>query len=184
MSDTATLIAFKRGRRIARGTLREIEDAVRAAADGDEAAVVVLDAETSAPVDIPLHAFTPRAPNRSLPRRPGRPKLGVTSREVSLLPRHWNWLADQPGGASAALRRLVEQARRSEGSKARKRQTMEAVDRFMHLMAGDLPNFEAASRAFYQNRQEDMRACMAAWPNDIRSHLDELLQRHWGARRV
>ena len=47
----------------------------------------------------------------AVPRGPGRPKLGVIAREITLLPRHWEWLASQPGGASVALRKLVEAAR-------------------------------------------------------------------------
>ena len=174
MSDI--LIAFKNATCIARGPLAQIETQIRTAAAGDAAAVIVLNAETSAVVDIPTHAL---AAEHGSTTGPGRPKLGVISREVSLLPRHWEWLAGQSGGASAALRRLVEQARRGDASGVNKRQSTEAIDRFMHVMAGDLPNFEEASRAFYQDREEAMLALIADWPRDIRSHLEELLRKHW-----
>lgn len=180
MSDTQLLIAFKNGQQIAYGLRHEVEPKVRALAAGDAAALVVLDAETSAPVDIALQDFSPRAGNRALPRRVGRPKLGVTSKEVSLLPRHWDWLAEQPGGASATLRRLVEQARRGAASRDEKRRSTESIDRFMRVMAGDLPHYEAASRAFYQDRRDELSRLIVDWPQDIRDHLNRLLAHHWG----
>ncbi len=75
------------------------------------------------------------------PRGRGRPKLGVVAREVTLLPRHWDWLNAQPGGASVALRKLVEQARRANGDADRARAAREAAYHFMSAMAGDLPAF-------------------------------------------
>ena len=105
----------------------------------------------------------------------GRPKLGVTAREVTLLPRHWDWLARQSGGASAALRRLVEQARRSSTVSDQVRQSQRAADRFMYRMAGDLPHFEEAYRAFYAKDFGAMDRLIADWPADIRDHLRRLV---------
>ena len=90
------------------------------------------------------------------PRHPCRadaagPKLGVVAREVTLLPRHWQWLGSQPGGASVAIRKLVEAARRANQEVDQRRQTQEAAYHFMSAMAGNLPNFEEASRALFAN---------------------------------
>ena len=89
-------------------------------------------------------------------RSPGRPKLGVIAREVTLLPGQWDWLDEQAGGASAALRRLVHEAKK--GGKGRARQSQEAVYKFMTVMAGDLPGFEEALRAFYRRRGSALMA--------------------------
>jgi len=107
-------------------------------------------------------------------RRPGRPKLGVVAREVTLLPRHWEWLAAQPGGASVALRKLVEEARRRDDSTERARRAREAAYRVMHALAGDRPHFEEASRALFAADRATFRAKIARWPKDIREHLDRL----------
>jgi hypothetical protein len=104
------------------------------------------------------------------PRGRGRPKLGVVSREVTLLPRHWEWLATQPGGASVALRRLVEQARRVHADTDKTRQAHERAYHFMAAMAGDLPGFEEATRALFANNRGKFCQLIAAWPVDIRDH--------------
>jgi len=108
---------------------------------------------------------------------PGRPKLGVESHEVSLLPRHWEWLSSQPGGASAALRRLVEQARKENGAKDRARQAQEAAHRFMWAMAGNLPDFEEASRAFFAHSYGKMKRILRPWPEHVRDHLWRMVER-------
>ena len=112
---------------------------------------------------------SPRSPGR------GRPKLGVTAREVTLLPSHWEWLSSQPGGASAALRRLVDQARRSGGDD--KRQAQEAAHRVMFALAGDLPDFEEATRAFYAGDQDRFLALTDGWPMDVRDYVREITAR-------
>lgn len=104
----------------------------------------------------------------------GRPKLGVVAREVTLLPRHWTWLNAQPGGASAALRKLVEQARRGNGDGDRRRAGQEAVYRFMHAIAGDRPGFEAAARALFAGDLGRLEDAIADWPHDIREHATML----------
>lgn len=197
---TYTHIAFAGDRCLARGSLAEVALAVRRRLDvADGPPAVVLDALDSQVVDLDLRgsdeailARLPRpagsvgtarthapaggdAPPRAM--GPGRPRLGVVSREVSLLPRHWEWLATQRGGASATLRRLVDEARRRSAPEDRLRAAREAVDRFMRVMAGDRPNYEEASRAFYANRDDDLAQLIADWPADIRSHLDALVRR-------
>lgn len=111
----------------------------------------------------------------SLPARPGRPKLGVVSKEVSLLPRHWEWLERQPNGASAALRRLVEAASKTGRTQELARRAREAASKFMWGMAGDLANFEEASRALYAKDSARLRELIGAWPGDIRAHTERLV---------
>lgn len=107
-------------------------------------------------------------------RGPGRPKLGVVAREVTLLPRHWDWLNSQPGGASVALRKLVEQGRRANGGKDRARMSQEAANRFMSSLAGDLPGFEEATRALFAGNQERFNAMVEPWPVDVREYAKKL----------
>ena len=107
---------------------------------------------------------------------PGRPKLGVVAREITLLPRHWAWLASQPGGASVALRKLVEQARREGQDQDERRLSQEASYRFMSAMAGSLDGFEEAARALFAADRPRFEALMAPWPTDIQTHLQQLAQ--------
>jgi len=110
-------------------------------------------------------------------RAAGRPKLGVVSREVTLLPRHWEWLAAQPGGASATLRRLVETAAKATpDDRAVLRLIQDRTYRFMSSMAGNLPRFEEASRALFANRIADLKDLMQAWPDDVRAHVMRLYE--------
>jgi uncharacterized protein len=113
-------------------------------------------------------------PEAEAPRGPGRPKLGVVAREVTLLPRHWDWLNAQPGGASVALRKLVETARRANEGKDRVRQAQEATYRFMSAMAGNQPGFEEATRALFANDERRFDQLTEPWPVDIRSHARKL----------
>lgn len=178
----ARCIAFAGPRRIAAGPLAEVARAVKAQADSDpDTAILVFDAVTSARVELDLRGtaeevvarlFPPAVPEE--PRRVGRPKLGVVSREISLLPRHWDWLASQPGGASVTLRRLVEEARRAGQEQDRARLARDAAHRFVTVMAGDLAGYEEAMRAFYANDKARFTALIAAWPRDIRDHAAAL----------
>jgi hypothetical protein len=110
---------------------------------------------------------------------PGRPKLGVVAREVTLLPRHWAWLSSQPGGASVALRKLVEQARKDSQSQDERRQSQEATYRFMSAMAGSLEGFEEAARALFAAERARFEALLTPWPPDIQTHLLQLAQAAW-----
>lgn len=105
---------------------------------------------------------------------PGRPKLGVVSREIGLLPRHWEWLAKQPEGASSVLRKLVEDAQKKNASRDELRRIQEAAYRFMTIMAGDLPDFEEALRAFYAKDKAKFAKLIGTWPKDIREHAMKL----------
>ena len=104
------------------------------------------------------------------PRAAGRPRLGVVAREVTLLPRHWEWLNRQPGGASVALRRLVDEARKAHDSRDRVRQAQEVTYRFLLAMGGDLPGYEEALRALFAGKREPFEALLASWPGDVRDH--------------
>jgi hypothetical protein len=114
------------------------------------------------------------APGLPAPRGRGRPNLGVVSREVTLLPRHWEWLAEQPGGASVALRKLVEEARKANSEKDKVRKAHERAYYFMLAIAGDLPGFEEATRALFANEPLKFQELIAAWPCDIRNHAIRL----------
>ncbi len=181
-------IAFAGRARIARGSPREVALVVKAHVEGRaDAPVLIFDARTSQLTDLDLRgssaAVLRRLPAQTLaqplasaetddnlPRGPGRPRLGVVAREVTLLPRHWEWLATQPGGASVALRKLVEQAKRANTELDRSREARDATYRFMHAMAGNEPGFEEASRALFADDTAGLQACLAKWPRDIRSH--------------
>ena len=110
-------------------------------------------------------------------RSPGRPKLGVVAREVTLFPRHWDWLSRQPGGASATLRRLVEEARRSTADEVRVREARESCYRFMTAMAGNEPGYEEAVRALFAGNCERFQEETAQWPADVRDHARGLAER-------
>jgi hypothetical protein len=107
-------------------------------------------------------------------RGPGRPKLGVVAREVTLLPRQWEWLATQPGGTSAVLRRLVDDAKRTGGTRQQRRAAQDAAYHFMVAIAGDLPGYEEATRALFADDRPRLEQWIADWPHDIRSHVIRL----------
>ena len=189
--DGPTFIAFDQQRQIASGALADVVVAAKQALDeGSSGPLLILDAHTSRRFEIdlrgtPAQVLTRLGPNQTdtqtTPRAPGRPRLGVVPREVTLLPRHWEWLNGQPGGASASLRRLVEQARRGNDDRARAHQAMESVERFMLALAGDLSDYEEVSRAFYRGDQSRFVELIAEWPADVRGHLQKLAEAAWPA---
>jgi uncharacterized protein len=184
-------IAFEGDRRIAAGDLRDVARSAREILDRrKDAAILVFDGVTSGPIDIDfrgtvadVQARLPQAAGAvadagpSAPRGPGRPKLGVVAREVTLLPRHWDWLAQQAGGASVALRKLVDAARRTGEDGDRIRRAQEAAYRFMSAMGGDKPHYEDAIRALFANDPARFEKLIAAWPADVRDHTHILAQR-------
>lgn len=103
-------------------------------------------------------------------RARGRPKLGVVAREVTLLPRHWEWLQSQSGGASVVLRRLVDEARRTSEGRDQERQARDRAYHFMSAIGGDLPGFESATRALYAGDRAALVACLQEWPPQVREH--------------
>jgi len=174
--------AFAGARQIASGAPTEVALAVKAALEaGDIDAVVVFDDQTGRPVELDLRGgagdVRARLSSQGEPAARaggGRPKLGVVAREVTLLPRHWEWLAEQPGGASAALRRLVEAARRDLAPADRARQSHTALYKVMSVLAGDAPGYEEATRALFANDYSALDARMVAWPLDVRAYLKRL----------
>ncbi len=166
--------AFDGVRRIAAGPLRDVALAVKAAIERNAAgAVLTYDDATGRVIDIDTRGsdadILARLPDEpgAAPRGRGRPKLGVVAREVTLLPRHWDWLAAQPGGASVALRKLVEESRRANGERDRSRRAKEAAYRFMSAMAGDLAGFEDAARALFADDRRRFGDLLAGWPEDL-----------------
>jgi hypothetical protein len=147
------------------------------------AAVLIFDDESGRQVDFDLRGSDrevlarldgSESDDAASVRRPGRPKLGVVAREVTLLPRHWEGLAAQPGGASVALRKLVEAARVAKAGSVVVRRAQEAADRFMMAMAGNLPHYEEAARALYAGQQQRFVDLTASWPADLRAHARRL----------
>lgn len=136
------------------------------------ARVLVFDDATGRQVDPDFResAGIPAPPAAEAPRGRGRPKLGVVAREVTLLPRHWEWLNGQPGGASVALRKLVENARRENAESDRRREAREAAYRFLSAMGGDLPGFEEAARALFAEDRPRFARIVAAWPGDVAAY--------------
>ena len=184
--------AFIGQQQLASGRLAEVALAVtKASRSAAEASILIFDDANGRPLDLdlrgserdivarlpqpasnpPLSAEDPPVPE---PRGRGRPRLGVVAREVTLLPRHWEWLGEQPGGASVALRKLVEAARRSSGDLDRSRAARDAAYHFMSAMAGNLPGFEEASRALFADHRRQFVALIAGWPGDIRDHVVKL----------
>jgi hypothetical protein len=154
--------AFSGFEHIASGSLAQVY-----AASSHIPNCLIFDRETGRVTDV-----DPRFPPKEDGPRPGRPKLGVTPREVTLLPRHWDWLATQPGGASVALRKLVEDASRKPQS--RQRQLRDAVYRLATALVGNAPGYEEAMRALYAGAADDFAAHIEAWPADVRQVLEEM----------
>ena len=166
-------------RRVASGPLVEVAPAFKRAIEKGGEGVFLFDDATGRAFDIDIRGTATEVVARlkklaaHVPadeaRGPGRPKLGVVPREVTLLPAQWDWLAAQPGGASVTLRKLVDDARRSP--KARARAQRDAAYHFMSAMAGDRPGFEEASRALFKGDREAFGGLIAPWPKDIREHV-------------
>lgn len=144
-----------------------------------ESSLLVFDQETSAQVELDLRG-TEEAVERRLAAMlapeekkcgPGRPKLGVISKEVTLLPQHWEWLALQPGGASVTLRKLIEEAKKKNSDKDQIRRAQDATYKFMHAIAGDFPNYEDALRALYAGDRGQLKKMISDWPKDIQEHI-------------
>lgn len=186
---TPAFTAFAGGQRVAGGSLADVAQAL-AALGAQEAPILVFNDLTGGLVDTPpspeqaaklAHDAANPAPSAPTPAPApppsvGRPRLGVVAREVTLLPRHWQWLSAQPGGASAALRRLVDEARRTHAGRDAQRAAAERAYRFMSAIAGHEAGFEEASRALFAHDAVKFAACIASWPHDVRAYLEQLGQ--------
>jgi hypothetical protein len=184
---TETYTAFEGLRRLASGPLTEIAPTIKRAEQRMAEPISIFSDATGRAIDLDLRGSVddmlkwlaktheaPAAPSEPRGRGRGRPKLGVVAREVTLLPRHWEWLSAQPGGASVALRKLVEAARRNNGDADRRRAARDAAYHFMSAMAGNLVHFEEASRALFADDRRRFTSLIAAWPADIRDHVVKL----------
>ncbi|WNJ78522.1 DUF2239 family protein [Cedecea neteri] len=180
-----TLTAFLQRRQIAHGNLSELLRQLKATPIGNEPVFIFNDQtgkrldlhvqgdEASAIAAYPELAEQPTEEAAAVKTR-GRPKLGVAAKEVTLLPRHWEWLATQPGGASATLRRLIEQARKASEPADNKRHRHESAYQFLHEVAGDLPEYETCLRALFADDEVSFNAAMEGWPQDIRRYAATL----------
>jgi hypothetical protein len=182
--------AFMGDQRLVSGPPAEVALAVlKASKSPATEPIVIFDDANGRPIDLDLRgterdivarlpqpASNPETAADDLPepRGRGRPKLGVVAREVTLLPRHWEWLGTQPGGASVALRKLVEEARRASGDRDRSRAARDAAYHFMSVMAGNLAGFEEASRALFADDRRRFVELIAGWPHDVRDHIVKL----------
>jgi hypothetical protein len=192
-STVTSCTAFSGKRLVASGGLLPVALKAQEAANRDSfAQVLIFDDVTSNLVEVDLRG-TPYDLSRRIAetesaaaqsnepvladgevRKPGRPKLGVIAREVTLLPRHWEWLASQPGGASVALRKLVEQAKKANQGTDRLRIAREAAYRFLSAMCGNEPGFEEANRALFAGNQGRFAQVVEPWPSDLRDHAMKL----------
>ena len=182
--------AYVGHRRLATGALDQVAVAVnRALAADPGAGVLVFSDETGRQVDLdvrgtasevlaryapPREEASPEPLAETAPRGRGRPRLGVVAREVTLLPEHWDWLANQPGGSSVALRKLVHQARRAAAGRPDQGKVRERAYAFMAAVAGDLPGFEEAARALFAGDHSRLADVTARWPADVREHVARL----------
>ncbi|KQZ15535.1 hypothetical protein ASD44_16835 [Mesorhizobium sp. Root554] len=194
-----TITAFSGEHMFASGPAGEVALAVKATQDLDNATtVLIFDDLTGRQVDFDLRgsneeilgrlkAKTRQPEEKSAEEQPtegpvagesrrssGRPKLGVVAREITLLPRHWEWLGEQPGGASVTLRKLVDAARKAAGGQVSSKQAQQAADRFMGAMLGNQPGYEEATRALYAGNRDRFLALSKDWPADLRDHARKL----------
>jgi uncharacterized protein len=190
METERTYTAFAGNRLIVSGNLRTTVLRTKECLDrGEGDPVLIFEDQTGTQIDFDLRGspdevlvklashplFASSEAQAQLRIGPGRPRLGVVCREISLLPRHWTWLDEQPGGVSVALRKLVEEARKRGQGKELGRAAREAAGKFMWVMAGNLPNFEEASRALFAKNQTGLKKLVRSWPEDIRAHLERLV---------
>lgn len=176
---THTYTAFIGTTRLVSGPLAQVAVAVKNA-ESDflspaASPVLIFSDHTGKQIDIDTRgsdeAIIARySPPPDAPRGRGRPRLGVVAREITLLPRHWDWLNAQPGGASVTLRKLVDDARRNGGDKHLVKKAHEAAYTFMHAIAGNMPHFGEATRALFANDRARMELLIAEWPHDVREH--------------
>ena len=185
ISADRPVVAFAGSRRIARGPVAEALTAIHASAAAGEGPLV-FDLADGRVVDLDLRGDAGEARARLAPaeaavgkRGPGRPKLGVTAKEVTLLPRHWDWLAAQPGGASVALRKLIEAQMKAGEGPERARRAKERAYRLMTAMAGDLPRYEEATRMLFAGDWTAFDAAVEGWPEGVRETAREMAEGAW-----
>jgi len=191
---------FLGSRMVASGPLGRVAPALRAALDQNPiGACLAFDDATGSVIDLDLRGSVaevgaryasgtmpviqppPKEPGR---RSPGRPRLGVVGKELTLLPRHWDWLAAQPGGASATVRRLIDQARKAGASREHRRRAQEAAYGFIRVLGGDLDGFEEATRALFAGDGARFAALIENWPEDVAAYARRLAEPGFAAADV
>ena len=192
--NPSTLTAFAGKRKVAAGNLHAVAQTLKELVTTEpDAQILIFNNDNGQQIDLNLHGSMaevlqrlPRAQvaeevtlSPAPPRTAGRPKLGVVAREITLLPRHWEWLATQPGGASVALRKLVEHAQRDNKVVDEQRQARETAYRVMSALAGDEAGFEEASRALFAGQRAAFMEQVHTWPADVREHVLRLAQAAW-----
>lgn len=176
----ASFTAFVERTQVASGALDLLIPLLKDLYDtSPERSVLIFDDLTGKQVDFDFRGTSTEVLERAKlqiepPAKAGRPRLGVVPREVTLLPRHWDWLEAQPSGASATIRRLVDEARKREGDQFEARQAADVCCRVLGSLAGDLPDYEEATRALYARDREGFIQHVADWPNDIRNYAQRL----------
>lgn len=183
--ETQTYTAFTGHKLLAHGDLVKVAiKAKRKLKEDPHAGILIFSDLTGKQMDFDLHGtekevenrlqkFVADMPDNTVQGR-GRPRLGVVAREISLLPRHWEWLSTQSGGASATIRRLIEDARRKTSSRNIIKQSMERTHAFMTAIGGDLPGYEEALRALYAKDEKKFHKQLSEWPVQIRDHAIKL----------
>jgi hypothetical protein len=170
---------------LASGDLRAVLLRAKAQADrGGPKDVLLFEDETGRQLEVSLEGPLEGVLARALPAEPapgrGRPKLGVTAREVTLLPRHWEWLEQQPRGTSATLRLLVDEARKREPDEGARRIAREAAHRFMTAMSGNRAGYEEALRALYAADRRSFEHHTEQWPKDVRRYTWKIARASFG----
>ncbi|MGH1469812.1 MAG: DUF2239 family protein [Cellvibrionaceae bacterium] len=193
LSSDRPAIAFYQNQRIASGGLQFVANEVKQSLKNEADNANILDSTTGETIEIDFRGsleavakqFTaPSQGNNNLaadeskktetaPKR-GRPRLGVVAREITLLPRHWDWLKAQQGGASVALRKLVEQARKENESKDNLKKAQDYLYRFLTTLTAHYPEYEEALRALFAGDAEEFEQQIASWPNDIILHIKKM----------
>ena len=192
--NPSSLTAFAGKRKVAAGNLHAVAQTLKELVTTEpDAQILIFNDDNGQQVDLNLHGSLAEVLQRlpraqvaveetvapAAPRTAGRPRLGVVAREITLLPRHWEWLATQSGGASVALRKLVESAQRDNRAVDEQRQSRDAAYHFMNALAGDEAGFEEATRALFAGQRESFERQVQAWPIDVREHAVHLAQRSW-----
>lgn len=170
------IVSFASQKLIAQGEIDFVTNEAKAyQATHPTAQILAFDTDTSEPVELDLRTNISIFLNEEPARKPGRPKLGVQAREITLLARHWDWLGSQPGGASATIRRLVEQAKRDPVEMRKTAQT--AAYKFLSAMLGNAENFEEATRCLFADDRKGFLYWSATWPPDLRVHARALAEK-------
>ena len=189
MKTGSTFTAFQGETLLSNGDAVDVALAASAALrPGGTVSVLFFEDDTGRQIDFDLRGSDDEiatrlrspAPAEEAPRSRGRPRLGVVAREITLLPRHWDWLAEQPGGASVALRKLIDTARGSGEARMLVRRAQEAADRVMTAMLGNQPGYEEASRALYSGDRSKFVTLTEPWPVDLRDYVRRLAAPSFG----